>query len=251
MKKPRQLSDHATKLVFIPGWGFHSSIWLETARHLSDYAIYRADLPLTNLPAAPANDALHALASRIQHQIPQHAVLIAWSLGGLVATKLCRQYPDKCLKLILVASTPRFSPDENWPGLSHDSLAQFQSAAKSSLPAAIRSFLVMISTKKSSRGTRTVLHPHCQSTSEKDALLYYLDILANADMRADLHQCQSPVLHLFGSHDPLISKAHRNKIQDEYPGHETTVIQGAGHIPFLSHTAVFNHRVRHFLNQEF
>ncbi|VVC76796.1 Pimeloyl-[acyl-carrier protein] methyl ester esterase [Aquicella siphonis] len=250
MSRRNQDLKHEKTLVFLPGWGFRASIWLHAAKQLTEYPFIVTDLPATDLPPLTHRRALTDIVSRIDQQIPDHSILVAWSMSGIMAASLCRLYPGKYAKLILVASTPRFSAGRDWPGISQDSLSRFQSDAKSDLASTLRRFHRMVGTHGPHPEIKKIMQPHCIRSSDKQILLYYLKMLAMSDARAALHHCSIPVLHLFGSHDPLISRTCADKIRIEYPHHDTAMITGAGHAPFISHTSDFNRHLRLFLKRE-
>ena len=58
------------------------------------------------------------IARYIDRQLPSHAVLIGWSFGGIIAKIIHYKNTKKNLRLITIASTPKFVSYENWPGIS-------------------------------------------------------------------------------------------------------------------------------------
>ena len=96
------------KHVFIPGCGFKSSI--ATLLPMPCISLeYRGDL---------TQKRLDQFLARAHTLIPPNSTLIAWSMGGLLAMLFCHAFPAHCRKLILLASTPYFTAQDNWPGIS-------------------------------------------------------------------------------------------------------------------------------------
>src|SRR5215831_8772039 len=113
-------------LVFIHGWGLHSDIWHDVVASLVDmFRVTIVDLPGYGRSPMSADYTLSGLISELVKVVPESAIYIGWSLGGVIATKLARHYPERVKKLIKVASSPRFLKDTDWPGIESDLLLKF------------------------------------------------------------------------------------------------------------------------------
>ena len=102
-------------IAFLPGWGFKSSIWQDIANHFPENEVILIDFP------HETDD----IISVINDQLPSQCILVAWSLGGMIATDLCLAFPDKYLKLVTVASTPKLVAECEWPGISEQTISSF------------------------------------------------------------------------------------------------------------------------------
>lgn len=92
-------------IVFIHGWGLNSGVWLPIAQELqSDFQVITIDLPGfgQNLSTIPAQYSLTNVAEMIADAIPDNAILVGWSLGGLVATQIALDFPNKVKSLSLL-----------------------------------------------------------------------------------------------------------------------------------------------------
>ncbi|MCD8573619.1 MAG: alpha/beta hydrolase [Gammaproteobacteria bacterium] len=90
------IDNSSPSLIFLPGWGFPSSMWKNIVALINHHQSHVST-------CVELSDALSA------ESFPPKAVLIGWSLGGLIAMKHCLRYPGRYQKLILINSAPYFS----------------------------------------------------------------------------------------------------------------------------------------------
>lgn len=223
-------------IAFLPGWGFKSSIWQEIANQFPENEVILIDLPHEN------ND----IISVINDQLPSQCMLVAWSLGGIIATDLCLNYPEKYSKLVTVASTPKFVADDEWPGINKKTISSFHAKAKSDLPTLLLTFQQLVNGKNRDASLRKLIQSHV--TSDKQSLLFYLDLLMQSDKRETYNQLNIPVLHIFGDNDYLIPADCAAIIKQKNPQHKISIINNAGHIPFMTHTSEFMQHLSHFIH---
>lgn len=212
-------------LIFIPGWGYAARIWQPTAAALPEYKSR-----FLEWPQQVDDDALRALAT----SLPDHAILIGWSLGGILAQELCRIAPNKFRKLILVSSAPRFIATADWPGINQKIADNFLLAAKSQPHEHLQHFHKLVMFPSVNRKNLRFLqqnaqkHPICSMN-----LSHFLHI----DCRKSYNSLELPVLSLAGEHDAVLP-----------PRASDTIIKGAGHAIFLSHPSQFIKMLNDFLD---
>jgi len=104
-------------LVLIHGWSMHSGVWQGLLQLLSTkYRCHLVDLPGHGKTVWRENDFdLSQLLPSLSAQLPEKAVYLGWSLGGMIALAMANRYPNKVSKLIMLASTPSFVQQEGWP----------------------------------------------------------------------------------------------------------------------------------------
>lgn len=241
-------SSNKKNLVFLPGWGFKSSIWETVTSHLSHFPVIMQDLPT---PCQPAfhKDALDDITHEIDKKLPPNSILIAWSLSGLIALDLGLRYPQKYKSIILVASTPRFIKTSDWIGITQTQISAFRAQAATNLPELMQTFQQMIFDSDKKHPLHHMMRMHSIPFSQQDRLLFYLDMLIQSDVRSHCKSVQIPVLHMMGSRDRIIPVNHVKQIKKEYPSHHVHIINEAGHIPFLTHTPEFIDQMLAFLQQ--
>ena len=190
--------------------------------------------------------AAHTLDDYVEHvarQLTQPALLVGWSLGGLVSLKLAQRYPEKVKALFQVATSPKFVQDDDWHSAIEASVfEQFALQLETDLSKTIRRFLAL-----QVRGTDTSMQTLRQlqrSIDERglpraEALFAGLKILSDTDLRQVLQQLECPQTWLLGDRDALVpvQLAETLKLM---PVHvDVQVVAGAGHAPFISRPDAF------------
>ncbi len=102
-------------LALIHGWGFDRRIWTALIPYLEDkWRVHCVDLPGYGAVGDRIVTDLDRMAQAIDHDVPGHAHILAWSLGGLVATQLACARAD-IGALVLIAGSPCFIKKPDWP----------------------------------------------------------------------------------------------------------------------------------------
>jgi len=224
--------------VLLHGWGFDGAVMEPLARSLARLErVLVIDLPGfgSGDDRRPGTD-LDALARAVMAVAPAAAHWTGWSLGGLVAMAAADRCPGRVQGVDLLAGTPRFVADGDWPGIAPEELDGFRAAVAADPGSAHRRFLAF--QLAGSDGARTVLRQlraftECNGLPPREALADGLQILRDVDLRARLSALSCPVRALLGGADPLVPAALEPHLAAA--GVEVRVIPGAGHVPFLSH----------------
>ena len=235
-------SDKTSTLVLIHGWAIGSWVWKKFTPYLNAYQqVITIDLPGYKQPAkqptnlnAPQNIA--QIAQEISAKIPKNSILVGWSLGGLIATKLAHIRQD-ISALVLLASSPCFINKTDWKnGIEPIDYAQLSDMLRKDQIKALQRFIGLVATGDSNpRQTIQHLKQHisnnmpCQQTLETG-----LGILKNTDQRNLLKNAHCPVSIILGNNDTLIKHTTKTTIQKTHPQIEIMSIANAGHAPFLS-----------------
>lgn len=95
------------RLLFLPGVSGHGNFWEPVAAHLpSSWDLTMIDWPgLGSVPPAPDVHAFDDLVTRLVTQLDEPAVLVAQSMGGVIALRAALQRPDRVLALVLTATS--------------------------------------------------------------------------------------------------------------------------------------------------
>lgn len=217
-------------LTFLPGWGYRASVMSSLTPYFKNH-----DLHFNNLPDLTNHDEIRNL-SDFAATLPAKTALIGWSLGGLVAIKLCSLFPDQFTKLILLASTPKFAATSNWTGISTNKAAAFSNNAKHNLKTTINEFHKMVSRPTHALNTFDHFSAH-GSDDTSTCLLHSLEYLFKNDLRDDFSALKQPVLSIAASHDAILP-----------PGtHNHHIIQHAGHGFFYTHATQTSKLIHDFL----
>lgn len=236
----REFGPHSagTPWVLLHGWGFDGSVLESLARRLAaDRHVLVADLPgWGDSSAIGRSTDPHDLAGAILGAVPRPARWLGWSLGGLVALAAATREPAAVAAVDLLAATPRFCADTDWPGMDPVELQQFVEAVRVDPRAAHRRFLAFqLAGSENARSTMRALRAHAgqDDLPAPSVLQDGLEMLRIADLRASTGALSCPVRAVLGSADPLVPAAVAEPLARL--GVDVRRIDGAGHALFLSH----------------
>lgn len=96
-------------IIMLNGWGFTSKIWFFIVQELNEiFKFHLIDLPgigiNKNLPPLKIDEIIKVL----HYYMPKNAILLGWSIGGLIANQLASLYPKNILGIINITSSPCF-----------------------------------------------------------------------------------------------------------------------------------------------
>ena len=252
----RSASEHRHPvLVMLHGFALHSGLWADLPDALATWSEPRAiDLPGHGTRPWDTRIAdLASLARVVSEQIPTGAIVLGWSLGGMVALELARQRPATLGGLVLIATTPRFVGGPNWPhGVDPQALETFARGVRDDYHRTVQEFLALQTLGAAdSRATLRLLRAGVRSRPAPDprALECCLDILRHADLREALRDVTVEALVITGEHDRLTRPAAGAVLAMTLPRARLRQIAGAGHAPFMSHPAVVRDELASFIDQ--
>lgn len=238
--------------VFLHGWGLHGGLWAETADACVGTTAHCPDLPgYGGRARVTPYDAEH-LADAVVADWREPAVVIGWSLGGMVAQALAARHPDRVRALVLVGSSPAFVQRTDWPhGLAPEVLDGFAQALAGDYRATLLRFLSLQARGgDEARAVIARLRATVFERGEPDpaSLAAGLDLLRSVDLRARAPDITCPTLVLHGGHDTLCPPDAGAWLAATIPGARLVVHPGAAHAPFLSHPGWFQARLTEFLD---
>jgi pimeloyl-[acyl-carrier protein] methyl ester esterase len=240
-------------LVLLHGWGVHSGIWRPLKELLAAYFhVTLVDLPGHGWSAPlPQGERLDVVAEAVAAVAPPHAFWLGWSLGGLVALQVAISHPARVDKLVLVASTPRFTAASDWPNaIATEILAGFSEALQEDFAGTLKRFVLLQTrgaerAKEVARTLFTLMPPFYCSGGE--GLGAGLILLRDSDLRVNLSAVCCPTLMIMGQHDTLVPARVGDWMSTHLRQGRACTIAGAGHAPFLSHHQAFWDILRNFL----
>lgn len=238
----------------VHGWGMHGGFWREFAQRLGrNYRVTCLDLPGHGQSAMIDGYSPENVASLLAQSAPDKAHWIGWSLGATLVLFLCDLFPERVKTIGLVAGSPKFSSGSNWQyGLENQVLDQFNWNLIEDFNLTLLRFLkVQTFSLKTSRQTYRSLKDRlneCQPP-HPEALTAGVEILKSADQRECLRTLKKPVLVLLGAKDSLVPVGVSESIKRLNPAVDLIVIEGAGHIPFITHQEKCLVEISNFLDQ--
>lgn len=227
-------------LVMLHGWSMHSGVWHQLAERLAE----RFTLHLVDLPGHGKSDwqdgqfELPSLLSELQQQLPDNAVWLGWSLGGLISLAMQQRYPEKVRKLILMAATPKFVSSDDWPcAMTAETFESFASNLGVNQQQTLQRFL-MLQAKGAEQSRETIRelseHLATQHTPQPEALKQGLALLLEKDLRDALSQATCPLQLILGMQDTLIPALMSDYAITLNAELQVDMIDGVGHAPFIA-----------------
>jgi pimeloyl-[acyl-carrier protein] methyl ester esterase len=181
------------------------------------------------------------LAEALAPQLPDHALLVGWSLGGLVALLIALRWPKKLRGLVLIGATPCFVTRPGWPyAVAPEVFAGFSQSLAQDYSDTLRRFLSLQAQGSDSvRAVLKLLRERllAQPRPENAVLEAGLAILQDTDLRGGLADLALPLSLVHGAGDKLAPLAAARWLVRQVQGARLHEIEGAGHAPFLSHPA--------------
>jgi pimeloyl-[acyl-carrier protein] methyl ester esterase len=233
------------ELVLVHGWGLNAGVWEHLLPALEErWRVRRLELPGHGCtPWREEAAEIYGLARILAEEVPERAVWVGWSLGGMAGLQVAAMAPDRVERLVLVAAAPRFVRGPGWDhGMDVDALHQFAAGLETDYRATLQRFLALEAlgsehAREELRTLRTRLTRYGEP--QPAALRAGLSILERADLRVALSRVRCPVLQILGARDRLVPPQAGPASRRWLPGLQVVVLPGAAHAPFLSHPGAF------------
>ncbi|MGX9460679.1 pimeloyl-ACP methyl ester esterase BioH [Shewanella sp. A14] len=244
------VGSQGPEVVLLHGWGVNNQVFNPLKNALHQYRVHYVDLPGFGLSPNIDGD-IDQWSQALAAQLPQQAIWIGWSLGGLIASQIAINYPQSVASLVTIASSPCFMARKqsvsspSWSGIQPEVLAQFSTQLSRDLSRTVERFLAIQAMgsdnpKSDIQQIKNLVLSKPLPTQQ--GLSQGLDMLAEVDLRPATAQIQQPWLRIWGKLDSLVPR----KIISSLPSRdniEDVVINKASHAPFISHPDAFLHHL--------
>ncbi len=242
-----------TSLVILHGWGVNSGIFAPMHNALANYNVHYVDLPGFGHSQAVTGD-LDDWLDAIMKQVPEQAIWMGWSLGGLVATKAAIRYPERVSALVTIASSPCFvaREEESWPGIAPKVLQQFFTQLGQDPTKTIDRFLAIqaMGSEHAKQDIQQIRKLVLAKEMPTEAVLTQgLKLLEQVDLRSEINEIEQPWLRLWGRLDSLVPNKTHKKLATQKDNIEDVVFPRASHAPFISHPESFFQALLPWLEQ--
>lgn len=245
-------------VAFLHGWGLNRQVWAQVETELG---VINPDIKcqLLDLPgyggAADIDDAdnLAVLARHCLAQIHAPAVLVGWSLGGMVAMQAALldkiSADPKVLGLQLITTAPKFVASADWSfGVDLAVFQRFSSELARDYERTLAVFLLLQA--GAHIGARALARTAHKAVCELPApsaraLQAGIDCLAKADLRPHLHKIDLPVQVVSGLRDRVAKPESSVKLA-QLLGAQLLEFD-AGHSPFMTHANGYANALNEFV----
>jgi len=253
----RHRSGQGAPLVLLHGWGMNLRVFDDLrARLAAYYAVTAIDLPGHGRSGWPTGGTSAEALALIGAAVPPQATLIGWSLGGQLALELAVAAAlgaaPPVRRLVLIATTPRFTQGGDWDhGLRESTLQRFAHALEHDAGCTLDEFIDL-----QARGSRNAADVRAALSAALDehgratvpALRAGLALLAATDLRERSRRITIPALLVAGQHDRVVPLQAMQALAALLPRSQLQVVPRAGHAPFLSHPKEVGAAVLGFLS---
>ncbi len=226
-------------VVLLHGWGTDGGIWSELADGLAQrFRVHVVDLPGCGESPDCEPYSLDHVAAVLARDMPPRCGVVGWSLGGQIALAWAQKAPHQIDRVALIATNPCFARREDWPhAVSGEVLQEFGRAlATDCLGTLQRFFSLQALGDEHARDVAARLRACLRRRGAPSlaALAGGLNILLEADQRAELAGISQPVLVLHGERDHVAPLGAGEHLGRSLPNAELIVIPGAAHAPFVT-----------------
>lgn len=248
-----QVQGQGDDLVLLHGWGMNGAVWHQVVEALSrHFRVHVVDLPGYGYSAACHAPTLERMAEWVLEEAPAQAIWIGWSLGGLVATQIALNHPDRVRKLVTVASSPKFAAQRPWRGIQPNVLQAFTAQLTDDFRATIERFMALQtlgspSAKQDVQQLKEAVLSRPEPNPE--SLLVGLQWLEQIDLRAQLPQISMPFLRLYGRLDGLVPVKVASDLDEQVPNSDSLVFTQSSHAPFITELELFCQTIAAFSTQ--
>ena len=239
-------------LVLIHGWGMHSGIWEPIIDKFSnEYTLHLVDMPGMGKSHVIDPYDLNHVVEVISESLPTSFDILGWSLGSLITLKMSLMYPEKIHRMVLVGGTPCFINQIDWShGVDIRDFNDFANKLfKNYKSTMINFYTLQLMHSKNSKLLIKKLKQIDEAENPPDvkSLQLGLDILLKNDLRDDINKIEHQTLLIVGDMDRLTPKSASMWLDSHMKKGQLKVIEGASHIPFLSHPDEFFRHLDRFL----
>lgn len=226
-------------LVMVHGWAMHSGVWRDFAERLADRVrVTLIDLPGHGLSGNVADFSVDTVAAALAEAAPPRAHWLGWSLGALLSTGVAERFPNRVRSLTLMAGSPRFVAQPDWPGVEAALLAQVAANLETDFFKTLKRFIgLQTFGQENARALARHIEACLDEFDPPDAAAVRggLAVLQQADLRDALSRSAVPTLAVLGAHDRLVPKTMGTALRALMPSAEVYMLDTAAHLPFATH----------------
>jgi pimeloyl-[acyl-carrier protein] methyl ester esterase len=246
----RDAPQALTPRVLLHGWGFTPQIWQPLQNALSTPSA-TPNQPVVLTPRLPLTGDLEQDLVALSNTLPENVHLVGWSLGGEVALAYALRFPERVASLTMIASTPCFTVQSDWPwGQPLSLLDDFSQRLADNPHALLKRFGMLIRHGDPQAAKDRTRADQLQMAAETahDRLANGLSLLRQIDLRYMLSRpAPTPMQLIHGDVDAVvpIAAAIAFSSATTSPCH---TLSGGSHALPLTHPKVLAHHLEHFWN---
>ncbi len=250
----KEVHGHGKDIVLIHGWGCDLRHMQPIVDLLSNYRVTNIDLPGRGKSDWQANiKTIDDIADIILPYLPEKAIYIPWSFGGLVTLSIASRYPERVERIIGVATTPKFVEANNWPGVPKPG---FQAGFNEIKTLGFNDFFTAYyDIEFLGFDPKPAAHQQLiqllQNTPQQDLeiLLKGVYLCDEADYREAFQSLQCSIDLILGGKDSSVPRQLHAAIKQLNPAVKLHVIPKAQHMFFWTHPVEFANKLQTILEK--
>lgn len=236
-------SGRGEPIILLHGWGMNASVFESLRLSLTDdNEVYCVDLPGYGSSQWHTSLSFEDQVALIGTELPAGR-LLGWSMGGLYAAELAKQFPGRYSQLILACCNPCFVRRSDWDcAVDETVFDSFAQDLNRGWQSTVKRFLsLQMHGNENPRQLIRDLMQRLQVAGEPDAeaLHFGLELLKKNDSRSLLASLDIPMKIILGGRDALVPHDLAKEIVHINPEIQVESLATAAHAPFLSHTEQF------------
>lgn len=237
--------------LLLHGWGTENTVWEEAQNSFSVFDSFLSPC-LYDIVKKHKNSDLDSIASDLSGSIGPDTVVLAWSLGGLIATSL-QNLSDKVKAIVFIASSPCFVNKEGWQNvIDISNIKDLQVRLECNTTKALQYFSgLVVHGDVKPKETNKILRQHLTNEENKGILIAWLHQMKSIDFRKNFAEINCPVLVISGENDSLFKAGIENDLKQLNQNIESRVIKDCGHAPFLGKQSETSMIINEFINAKF
>lgn len=234
--------------LLLHGWGIENTVWQKAQNSFSAFESLSSPC-LYEIARKTEIINFESIASSLLSSIDKETVILAWSIGGLMAIPLQR-LTGKVKAIIFIASTPCFVNKTYWLNvLDKKNILGLQTSLESNTKKTLNYFSGLIAhgdTKE--KETNKIIRQHQTNETNREILSLWLDEMIITDHRRNFSEISCPVLMVLGEKDSLIHSKIEKELISLNNNIDTRIIKDCGHAPFISKHEETAKIIKEFIN---
>ncbi|MFA6849655.1 MAG: alpha/beta fold hydrolase [Selenomonadaceae bacterium] len=223
---------------YIHGWAMNQKIWPQALRTKESY--------FYNCSQYPDEHHLADVFNKVWKIHKKKITVVGWSLGGMLAMQLAELYPDKIERLLLIASTPRFTACKDYSGGISPGIVKnlLRKVSRNKNKAQKDFYELMFSENEKDTKKKFMLTLDLTFFNIEESILKKgLEYLLMKDLRRNLAQIAVPTEIIHGSKDSICLPEAAIYMKEHIPFAKLIYIENAGHIPFITREKYMVHLI--------
>jgi len=250
-------SGSGPPLVLLHGWSMTGRVFSGLQEALPGVQSFAVDLPGHGRSVAPAPFDLAGLASPVVELFERRdlrgAVLLGWSLGGMLALALEPRLRSRLAGLVLVGTTPKFVSGPDWEhGLPATRVRVMQRDLQRRYLATMEGFFrdMFAPGEVEPAQVRQIARrvAGAELLPPEAVAAGGLNLLKQLDLRPGLGTLTTPALVLHGEQDTIIPAGAGRVLAESLPQARLELFPDCGHAPFLTRPGAFAEALSSFLS---